>query len=59
MCALRVTLGLAEDWKMAEKMIKEKRPSISLNNLQCRNLEEWSTNRITPKKGRIEICELL
>lgn len=51
MCALLVTLGLAEDWKMAEKMIKEKRPSISLNNLQRKNLEEWSINRITPKRA--------
>ncbi|PKU87808.1 uncharacterized protein LOC110092594 [Dendrobium catenatum] len=50
MCALLVTLGLAEDWKKAENMIKEKRPSINLNDLHRRNLEEWSKNRITPKR---------
>ncbi|KAG0487995.1 hypothetical protein HPP92_006806 [Vanilla planifolia] len=52
MCALLVTLGLAEDWKAAEKMIREKRPSISMNNLHRKSLEEWSKNRITPTWAR-------
>lgn len=51
MCALLVALGLAEDWKSAAKMIKEKRPSINLNGHHRRNLDEWSKNRITTKRA--------
>lgn len=42
MCALLVALGLAEDWKNAEKLIKEKRPCIRMNTLHRKALEEWS-----------------
>ncbi|PIN14869.1 Phosphoprotein phosphatase [Handroanthus impetiginosus] len=50
MCALLVALGLAEDWKNAEKMIKEKRPSIRLNAFHRGALEEWSKDRLSPPK---------
>ncbi|KAH6756495.1 hypothetical protein C2S53_002246 [Perilla frutescens var. hirtella] len=51
MCALLVALGLAEDWKSAEKMIKEKRPYIRMNALHRMALEEWSKDRLsTPKR---------
>ncbi|XP_055802063.1 uncharacterized protein LOC129871205 [Solanum dulcamara] len=52
MCALLVALGLAEDWKNAEKLIKEKRPYIQMNALHRKALEEWSKNRLSsPKVG--------
>lgn len=41
-CAFLVALGVAEDWKNAEKVIREKRPYIRLNALHRRALEEWS-----------------
>ncbi|GER51216.1 dual specificity protein phosphataseDiacylglycerol kinase [Striga asiatica] len=47
MCALLVALGLAEDWKSAEKMVKEKRPSIRMNALHRKALEEWSKDRLS------------
>ncbi|KAL0401493.1 UNVERIFIED_CONTAM: hypothetical protein Slati_4179200 [Sesamum latifolium] len=50
MCALLVALGLAEDWKNAEKLIKEKRPYIRLNGLHRKALEEWSKHRLSPPK---------
>ncbi|KAL1557761.1 hypothetical protein AAHA92_08304 [Salvia divinorum] len=51
MCALLVALGLAEDWKTAEKIIKEKRPYIRMNALHRKALEEWSKDRLsTPKR---------
>ncbi|XP_071721714.1 uncharacterized protein [Rutidosis leptorrhynchoides] len=46
-CALLVALGVAEDWKVAEKMIKEKRPYIRMNSLHRGALEEWSKDRIS------------
>nr|XP_019702475.1 uncharacterized protein LOC105034228 isoform X1 [Elaeis guineensis]XP_019702476.1 uncharacterized protein LOC105034228 isoform X1 [Elaeis guineensis] len=52
MCALLVALGLAEDWKSAEKMIREKRPFIHLNAFHRRSLEEWSKHRISSKRQR-------
>lgn len=52
MCALMVALGLAEDWKSAEKIIREKRPFIRMNSLHHKNLEEWSKYRLSsPKDG--------
>lgn len=48
MCALLVVLGLAEDWKTAEKMIKAQRPWIHLNALHRKALEEWSKRRLPP-----------
>lgn len=50
-CALLVALGVTDDWKNAEKLIKAKRPYIHMNALQRMALEEWSKNRIsTPRK---------
>ncbi|XP_020581349.1 uncharacterized protein LOC110025284 isoform X2 [Phalaenopsis equestris] len=42
MCAVLVTLGVAEDWKAAEKLVREKRPKIRMNVLHRKHLEEWS-----------------
>ncbi|XP_048442007.1 uncharacterized protein YnbD isoform X1 [Pyrus x bretschneideri] len=50
MCALLVALGVAEDWKNAEKLIREKRPYIRMNALHHRALEEWSKHRLSPSK---------
>ncbi|KAJ3671336.1 hypothetical protein LUZ60_007415 [Juncus effusus] len=44
MCALLVGLGLAESWKDAEKIVREKR-KIKMNRLHRKTLEEWSSNR--------------
>ncbi|KAK1416562.1 hypothetical protein QVD17_32353 [Tagetes erecta] len=52
MCALLVALGVVDDWKNAEKLIKEKRPYIRMNALHRKALEEWSKNRLSsPKAG--------
>lgn len=50
MCALLVALGVADDWKNAEKLIKEKRPCIRMNTLQRQALEEWSKCRLSSPK---------
>ncbi|KAL2555639.1 uncharacterized protein Fot_00378 [Forsythia ovata] len=53
MCALLVALGLAEDWKNAEKLIREKRPYIRMNALHRKALEEWSKHRLSsPAKNQ-------
>ncbi|KAK1324097.1 hypothetical protein QJS10_CPA02g00970 [Acorus calamus] len=49
-CAF-VELGLVEDWKSAEKLIKEKRPCIRMNALHRKSLEEWSKNRLSTKRN--------
>ncbi|KAI9156767.1 hypothetical protein LWI28_011887 [Acer negundo] len=52
MCALLVALGIVEDWKQAEKFIRERRPYIRMNALHRTALEEWSLNRLsTPKRN--------
>ncbi|XP_050209441.1 uncharacterized protein LOC126660139 [Mercurialis annua] len=52
-CALLVALGVVEDWKTAEKFIKEKRPYIRMNSLHRQALEEWSKHRLSsPMKTR-------
>ncbi|KAJ4799376.1 hypothetical protein LUZ62_050622 [Rhynchospora pubera] len=51
MCAILVALGLAEDWKEAEKMIKEKRPFIKMNSLHRKSLEEWSKHLLSNKRS--------
>ncbi|TYK11762.1 uncharacterized protein E5676_scaffold304G00830 [Cucumis melo var. makuwa] len=52
-CAALVALGEAEDWKDAEKIIKEKRPCIRMNSSHRKALEEWSKNQLSaPKKKR-------
>ncbi|XP_043698619.1 uncharacterized protein YnbD-like [Telopea speciosissima] len=50
-CALLVAIGVAEDWKNAEKIIREKRPWIRMNALHCKSLEEWSKHRFFPKRN--------
>ncbi|WOK92863.1 hypothetical protein Cni_G01555 [Canna indica] len=50
MCAALVALGLAEDWKAAEKIIREKRPYIKMNDLHRKSLEEWSKHRLSSKR---------
>lgn len=47
MCALLVALGVAEDWKNAEKLICEKRPYIRMNALHRKALDEWSKHRLS------------
>lgn len=49
-CALLVELGVVDDWKNAEKLIKEKRPYIRMNALHRKALEEWSKDRLSPPK---------
>ncbi|XP_043701028.1 uncharacterized protein YnbD-like [Telopea speciosissima] len=51
MCALLVAIGVAEDWKNAEKIIRERRPYISMNALHRKSLEEWSKHRLLPKRN--------
>lgn len=51
MCALLVALGAAEDWKTAEKLIRERRPYIRMNALHRKALEEWSKHRLSPPKS--------
>ncbi|KAL5974676.1 hypothetical protein ACLOJK_031346 [Asimina triloba] len=48
-CATLVGFGVAEDWKQAEKIIRERRPCIRMNALHRRTLEEWSKFRLSPK----------
>lgn len=50
MCALLVALGVVDDWKDAERLIKEKRPYIHMNALHRKALEEWSKHRLSPRK---------
>ncbi|KAK9691511.1 hypothetical protein RND81_09G201700 [Saponaria officinalis] len=49
-CALLVALGVVDNWKDAEKLVKEKRPYISMNSLHRQSLEEWSKHRLSPLK---------
>ncbi|XP_057980831.1 uncharacterized protein LOC131166367 [Malania oleifera] len=55
MCALLVALGLADDWKNAEKLIRDKRPYIRMNVLHRKTLEEWSRHRLSSPKRNEEI----
>lgn len=55
MCAVLVALGLAEDWKAAEKVIGEKRPFIKLNALHRKSLEEWSKHRLSPQRNGLSL----
>lgn len=53
MCALLVALGVVDDWKNAEKLIRERRPCIKMNALHRQALEEWSKDRVSsPLKKR-------
>ncbi|KAL7228426.1 hypothetical protein ACSBR2_007193 [Camellia fascicularis] len=55
MCALLVALNVAEDWKNAEKLIREKRPYIQMNSLHHKALDEWSMNRLSAPKRKEEV----
>ncbi|KAK9127766.1 hypothetical protein Syun_016563 [Stephania yunnanensis] len=50
-CALLVALGVAEDWKSAERIIRERRPCIRLNSLHRKALEEWSKSRVPSQRS--------
>ncbi|XP_047328041.1 uncharacterized protein YnbD-like [Impatiens glandulifera] len=52
MCALLVAMGLADDWKIAEMKIKEKRPYIRMNSLHRKALDEWSKHRLSSPKNK-------
>lgn len=53
MCALLVALGAVEDWKNAERLIRQRRPYIRMNALHREALEEWSKDRVSsPMKSR-------
>ncbi|KAF8657938.1 hypothetical protein HU200_059748 [Digitaria exilis] len=49
-CAILVALGVAETWKDAENIIRERR-KIKMNALHRRTLEEWSKHQFSQKKG--------
>ncbi|XWS74613.1 hypothetical protein CRYUN_Cryun01aG0013500 [Craigia yunnanensis] len=55
MCALLVALGFVEDWKRAEKYIRERRPYIRMNSLHHKALEEWSNYRLSSPKRNEEL----
>ena len=54
MCVLLVALGVAEDWKNADMMVREKRPLIRMNTNHRKNLEEWSKYRHLSKRGGLD-----
>ncbi|KAJ1274299.1 hypothetical protein BS78_05G052200 [Paspalum vaginatum] len=49
-CAILVELGIAETWKDAENIIRERR-KIKMNALHRKTLEEWTKKRVSLKKG--------
>ena len=49
-CAVLVALGVAETWKDAENIVRERR-KIKMNALHRKTLEEWSKHRAAQKKG--------
>ena len=51
-CAILVVLGIAETWKDAENIIRERR-KIKMNALHWKTLEEWSNHRVFQKKGKL------
>ncbi|KHG21996.1 putative ynbD [Gossypium arboreum] len=55
MCALLVALGVVENWKAAEKYIRERRPCIKMNSLHYKALEEWSSSRLSSPKRNEEL----
>jgi protein-tyrosine phosphatase len=50
-CAILVALGIAENWKEAENIIRERR-KIKMNALHRKTLEEWSKQRDSQKKAK-------
>ncbi|KAI3995133.1 hypothetical protein MKX01_031935 [Papaver californicum] len=53
-CAILVALGVAEDWKSAENIIRERRPCINMNSLHRKSLDEWSMHRLSSKNRNEE-----
>ncbi|GJN06979.1 hypothetical protein PR202_ga24763 [Eleusine coracana subsp. coracana] len=51
MCAILVAMGIAENWKDAENIIRERR-KIKMNALHRKILEDWSTHRVPQKKEK-------
>uniref|UniRef100_A0A0A9HRH3 protein-tyrosine-phosphatase n=1 Tax=Arundo donax TaxID=35708 RepID=A0A0A9HRH3_ARUDO len=51
MCAILVALGIAENWKDAENIIRHRR-KIKMNALHRKNLEVWSKHRVSQKKEK-------
>ncbi|CAO2836341.1 unnamed protein product [Amaranthus hypochondriacus] len=54
MCALLVALGIVDNWKDAEKLIKQRRPYIRMNSLQRKALEEWAKHRLSPIRKKVQ-----
>lgn len=59
LCAVLVAIGIVEDWKSAEKMIREKRPCIQMNSFHRKSLEEWSKCRLSPKSSDVKLSSVL
>ncbi|KAB1225354.1 hypothetical protein CJ030_MR1G015706 [Morella rubra] len=55
MCALLVALDVVEDWKNAERLVREKRPYIHMNALHRQALVEWSKDRLSSPVKKREI----
>jgi len=53
-CAILVALGIAETWKDAENIIRERR-KIKMNALHRKTLEGWSNHRVSQKKGKLTV----
>ncbi|KAL5224021.1 hypothetical protein ABZP36_010660 [Zizania latifolia] len=49
MCAVLVALGVAENWKDAENIIRERR-KIKMNAVHRKSLEDWSKYRVSQRK---------
>ncbi|XP_058087772.1 uncharacterized protein LOC131234813 [Magnolia sinica] len=59
-CAVLVAWAVAEDWKQAEKIIRERRPCIRMNALHRKTLEEWSKFRLSPKaNGELGVSSVI
>lgn len=41
MCALLLALGVVDSWEAANKLIKDQRPSIRMNELQLQSFKQW------------------
>ncbi|KAF3780502.1 Uncharacterized protein EJ110_NYTH36361 [Nymphaea thermarum] len=59
LCALLVALGVADNCKEAEKIVRKRRPSICLNSLHHGSLEEWSRCRISSQKGGTGVSSMM
>uniref|UniRef100_A0A0E0D598 Uncharacterized protein n=1 Tax=Oryza meridionalis TaxID=40149 RepID=A0A0E0D598_9ORYZ len=50
-CAVLVALGIAENWKDAENIIRERR-KIKMNAVHRKTLDDWSKYRASQKKDK-------